>query len=143
MDLLSHIVITRKLVGRDVKVVLAGLVADVPFYLLYPVWALRRHKLSDMIKNNQWPEAPKWMQTLHHVFHSLPLVLGISAINRIATGLWPYWSMAWSVHILVDIPTHSRQAWAPQFLWPFSKVTVNGFSWPMLLFALIRHLYPK
>ena len=138
MDPLTHLLITRKAVGTDRKIVVAGLAADIPFYLTYPTWLIVQGKAADVFKRNEWPEAPNWMQVLHHVFHSLPVLLVLTAAIRLVRGYWPLWGVAWGLHILVDIPTHSRQNWAPQFLWPLSNVTVNGVSWPKTVISIIH-----
>lgn len=65
----------------------------------------------------------------------VPLVALVAVAARLVTGSWPRWALAWAIHILVDIPTHSRKNWAPQFLWPFSAVTVDEISWPELLLS--------
>lgn len=36
MDPLTHILVTRTLVGREPATQLAGIAADAPFYLTYP-----------------------------------------------------------------------------------------------------------
>jgi hypothetical protein len=141
MDPLTHLLITRKIVGNDAKIVFAGLFPDLPFYLTYPTWIIRRGLFNEAIKSNVWPEAPKWMLVLHYTVHSLPLVLSTSIIGRLLVGTWPRWTIAWGLHILIDIPTHSRRNWAPQFLWPLSTYTFDGVAWTTLLLALIRRLY--
>ena len=138
MDPLTHLIVTRKFVGAERSVILAGLAADLPFYLTYPPWLLHRGKLADAILTNEWPAAPHWMQQLHHIFHSLPVVLVVSVLARLVTGEWPRWAKAWALHILIDIPTHSRQHWAPKFLWPISDVTVDGVSWVEFILAFVR-----
>ena len=81
MDLITHIVITRKLVGRSARVVAAGVLADAPFYLTYPAWLIAKRQLRPAVAANQWPDPPEWMATLHHVFHSFPMLL---------CGRWSY-----------------------------------------------------
>jgi len=81
------------------------------------------------------------MLRAHHAAHSLPLLLGIATIARLITGRWPSApARAWLLHILIDIPTHSRKQWAPQFLWPFSHLSVDGFSWAKLVIAALRRV---
>jgi hypothetical protein len=126
-------------VGRDRPCLVAGVAPDVPFYLSYPPWLLLRGALRDSLTSNTWPQAPAWTYVLHHAAHSLPLVAFVAVAARLATGSWPRWPAAWALHILVDIPTHSRRNWAPQFLWPFSAVTVDGISWPELLLSRIQN----
>ena len=58
MDPLTHVLITRKMVGTDYQVVIAGLLADLPFYLLYPPWLVLRGELGEAIRRNEWPIAP-------------------------------------------------------------------------------------
>jgi hypothetical protein len=140
MDPLTHLLITRKLVGTDRHVILAGLAADLPFYLTYPPWLVVRGEFVKAVRSNIWPAAPYWMQVAHYIFHSLPIVFIASFVARLNTGRWPKWGKAWALHILIDIPTHSRRHWAPKFLWPLSDVTVDGVSWPELLLNLVRRM---
>src|SRR3569623_659125 len=99
MDPISHIFITRKIIGTNKVCLVAAIIADLPFYATYPVWLFRQGKMLDAIKDNRWPDAPPWMQQLHHVFHSLPVVLGIITLFRLKTSLWPRWGSAWILHI--------------------------------------------
>ncbi len=138
MDSLTHLLITRKLLGTDPRILIAGLAPDLPLYLTYPPWLIIRGQFIGALNTNDWPEAPAWMYTAHYVAHSFPVVLTLTLIFRLRTGTWPRWCAAWALHILIDIPTHSRTHWGPQFLWPLSDVTVDGVSWPELLLNLVR-----
>ena len=104
MDPLTHLLITRQIIGPDRKTILAGLAADVPFYLTYPV------------------------------------LLSVTLVIRRIRKRWPREALAWGLHILVDLPTHSRQQWAPQFLWPLSTVTVDGVSWTGVMLSMANGL---
>ena len=131
MDLLTHAVLTRKFIDKKPGIVLCGSLApDLPFYLFYPAWVTGRDKLVDGLESNDWPEPPRWMSMLHHVFHSIPAVTLGAIIVRLVAGRWPGKAYAaWLLHIAVDIPTHSRKQWGPKFLWPFSDFAVDGVSW--------------
>ncbi len=96
--------------------------------------------LGDALRTNDWPTAPVWMDTLHHMAHSLPLVALVAVAVRALRGRCPRWALAWAAHIVIDMPTHSRRNWAPQFLWPLSDVTVDGVSWPELLVRAVRRM---
>jgi hypothetical protein len=141
MDPFTHYVITRKIVGRAPATLLAGLAADMPFYLTYPAWVIRQGQLGTALRTNNWPEAPGWMIRLHHLFHSLPVLLLVTVAGRLVTRRWLPAALAWGLHILVDIPTHSRRHWAPQFLWPFSSLTVDGISWAGLFSPVLGRLF--
>lgn len=139
MDPLSHSLITRIAFGRDTGALVAGLAPDAPFYATYPLWVVSQGRFWRSFEEGAWPDAPAWMYPLHHAAHSLPTALTITALTWLRTGELPRWCLAWLVHILIDIPTHSRQYWAPQYLWPLSDQTVDGVSWPVAASALFRH----
>ena len=141
MDILSHIIITRRFIGKETATVLAGIVPDTPFYLTYPAWLARRKQLRHSFDTNTWPPPPQWMATLHHMFHSLPVASIVALIAFIVTGRWPKkLFLAWCIHILIDIPTHSRRQWGPQFLWPLSSYAFDGISWAEAAIALRKKL---
>jgi hypothetical protein len=94
------------------------------------VWLTARKKFVQAMATNEWPDPPGWMATRHHAFHSFPVLLCGAMIVRAVRGRWPRQEVtAWALHILIDIPTHSRRHWGPQFLWPLSDVVVDGVSW--------------
>lgn len=52
----------------------------------------------------------------------------------------PVWELgAWLAHILVDIPTHSYKFYPTPFLWPFSDIKFNGFSWGAPWFIVVNY----
>ena len=83
---------------------------------------------------------------LYNITHSLvifALVFGLVWFLRRKPFL-PI--LAWGLHILVDIPTHSAAFFPTPFLWPISNFTVNGVSWgqPLIFFPdiiLLAALY--
>jgi len=81
------------------------------------------------------------MLRAHHAAHSLPLLFVVAVFARLITGRWPSApAQAWLLHILIDIPTHSRKQWAPQFLWPLSQFSVDGCSWVELAITALRRV---
>jgi hypothetical protein len=110
MDLLTHIVITRKVVDRSARIIAAGVLADAAFYLTYPAWLMSKRDFRRAVATNNWPDPPLWMATLHHAFHSFPMLFCGAAITRAISGRWPHKEVAaWALHILIDIPTRSRR----------------------------------
>lgn len=110
MDPVTHLVITRLCVGAERSVLISGVVADLPFYATYPLWVIWRGELRSSLRQSTWPDAPAWMVLPHHITHSLPLVALLGVLERQYTGAWPRWCTAWLLHILIDIPTHSRRS---------------------------------
>ena len=142
MDPLTHLLITRVACGRDHASFIAAVAPDLPFYATYPAWVLWSPARRTRALQNDWPPAPAWMTLPHHIAHSLPVLLVVALGTRwchaTPYGTWPRWLLAWLLHILVDIPTHARRHWAPQFLWPCSTYTVDGVSWPVALMGWVR-----
>ena len=130
MDPLTHVLLTRKLISKRPRVLLASVGPDASFYLTFPLWVMVQGEAVRALQTNEWPSPPRWMEMLHHAFHSIPVALVGAFVIRILTGQWPRQELtAWSLHIVVDIPTHSRRLWGPRFLWPLSNVAVDGVSW--------------
>lgn len=89
---------------------------------------------------------PQYVHTLYDITHSIfifAVVLGIVWFIR-KKPLVPMF--AWGLHILMDIPTHSKEFFPTPFLWPFSDFKFDGVSWgnPVIFYpeiALLITLY--
>jgi hypothetical protein len=87
-------------------------------------------------------DIPPYVYSLYNATHSLFVFIAFFCI------LWavfkkPVWeSLAWGLHILVDIPTHSYAFFPTPFLWPFFDFKFNGWSWgsPWIFFPNILAL---
>ncbi len=139
MDPLTHIFLARTLIDKRPTTLLAGVVADAPWYLTYPIWLFRQGQMSQAFQTNQWPSPPRWMDILHNAAHSLVIALGVIGILRLLSGHWKHPCIhAWILHILIDIPTHSKQNWGTRFLWPISDFAVDGIPWAEILIRMLR-----
>lgn len=139
MDPLTHIFLTRKLISKRPLAIIAGVAPDAPFYLTYPAWVIRQGQLKHALQTNDWPDPPVWMETSHHMFHSLPLLFITALLLWTVSGRIPrHIFLAWVLHILIDIPTHSRRRWGPRFLWPISTYSFDGLSWAEAALQLAR-----
>jgi hypothetical protein len=144
MDILTHVLLTRTWVGKQPRVLMAGVASDAPFYLTYPAWVVSRGKAVHAFTTNQWPAAPRWSLTWHRAFHSLPVAIAGAAVMRVLTGRWPRQELAaWVLHIAIDIPTHARDPWAPRFLWPLSSAAVDGVPWAQIGSCAVRWLVER
>lgn len=130
MDPLTHLLTTRLLVGREPTTLLAGLAPDLAFYSTYPLWALRHGRVRVVLDGGEWPAPPPWMVQLHRAAHSLPVAVGGAMLFRLRRGHWPRQLLgAYLLHLLIDIPTHTRDPWGPRPLWPFSNIAYDGVGW--------------
>lgn len=130
MDPLTHLLTTRLLLGRDRSALIAGVIPDAPFYLAYAPWLVRNGLLQKAVQTGVWPDPPHGLLYAHRVTHSVVVVLITSIAIRSAKGRWLLRvTLAWRLHILIDVPTHRREPWGPQPLWPLSDVACDGWSW--------------
>jgi hypothetical protein len=72
---------------------------------------------------------PQYVHHLYDVTHSLVVFTVV-----FGTVWWvrkkPLLELlAWPLHIIVDMPTHSSAFFPTPFLWPVSDFTIDGISW--------------
>lgn len=72
---------------------------------------------------------PQYVHSLYNVTHSF---VTFAVVFSITLGItrkmyWPL--LAWPLHILMDIFTHSTRFFATPFLWPISEYRFDGISW--------------
>lgn len=82
---------------------------------------------------------PAYIRSVYQITHSaIIFLIAFAAVAIILRR--PLWEMlAWGLHILMDIPTHSNSFFPTPFLWPFSSFHINGVAWgnPMIFFPNI------
>jgi len=133
VDLISHILLTRLLVGKEASTLAASIAPDLPWHLTYLPYVIARGEAGRALRNSEWPTSPAWMESLHHATHSLVVLAVGTAFWRLIAGRWPRKeTAAWGLHILVDIPTHARHLWGPRFLWPLSDLAIDGVPWAVI-----------
>ena len=140
MDPLTHAIVTAAIVGRTRQVLWASVGADIPWYLLYPCWLVSRKRVKGALRSGNWPMPPSWIRQIHYGTHSL---LTVGLVVGIAWALGRHrgdWASAWLLHILMDVPSHSRRRMAPRLFWPFSRWAYDGVSWADGIVAFIRRL---
>ena len=130
MDPLSHLIVTRALLGADRVVLTVAALPDLPFYSTYPLWVARRGLLPSVLEHGIWPAPPRWIVLLHRLSHAIPVALVATwIVSRSTRQSMQRVFAAWLLHILVDIPSHARDPWGPRPLWPFSDRAFDGYGW--------------
>ena len=82
---------------------------------------------------------PKWLFVAYNLTHSLVMFAFVFLIVFFITKSW-YWPLlAWAIHILIDIPTHSTRFFPTPFLWPISNYVFNGISWGTPWFMILNY----
>ncbi len=73
---------------------------------------------------------PGYVHSLYHVTHSLVVFSVVFALVYLICRKAFLPMLAWPLHILFDIPTHSTRFFPTPFLWPFfDDVRVDGTPW--------------
>lgn len=112
MDPLSHLIVTRALLGADSVILATAELPDLPFYCTYPLWVARRGLLPSVLEHGIWPVPPRWIVLLHRLSHAIPVALVTAGIvSWITRQSMQRVLAAWLLHILVDIPSHARDPW--------------------------------
>jgi hypothetical protein len=76
---------------------------------------------------------------LYQFSHSLFVFAAVFGLVWLAVRR-PFLEMlAWPLHILMDIPSHTTRFFATPFLFPFSDFRVNGFSWGSRWFMITNY----
>lgn len=77
--------------------------------------------------------------SLYNISHSLVVFAIIFGLFWIIRKKPVIPMLAWGLHILCDIPTHSTQFFPTPFLWPLADVRVDGFSWGQQWFLVLNY----
>ena len=72
---------------------------------------------------------PQYVHALYDGTHSLVVFAVVFAIVWLIRRRPLMEMLAWPLHILVDIPTHSERFFPTPFLWPLSDFHVDGHPW--------------
>jgi membrane-bound metal-dependent hydrolase YbcI (DUF457 family) len=85
---------------------------------------------------------PLFVHQMYNITHSLVVFAAVFGVVWLVRKR-PFLPMiAWCLHILLDIPTHSSAFFPTPFLWPVSDLTFQGISWgqPIIFFPNVALL---
>jgi hypothetical protein len=82
---------------------------------------------------------PKWVFILYGITHSVIIFAAIFFCAWVVLGAMPIVMLPWIIHLLMDIPTHTREFLGTPFLWPISSWLFPGISWGTKWFMLINY----
>jgi uncharacterized membrane protein YkgB len=72
---------------------------------------------------------PVYAQNFYNATHSLVVFIMIFAAIWLISRK-PFWLLlAWGIHVMIDIPTHSFKLFPTPFLWPISDFKIDGIPW--------------
>jgi len=82
---------------------------------------------------------PEYVFVGYNFTHSLVIFFIIFLVIYYITREIPWLTCGWLLHIVIDIPTHTREFFPTPFLWPISSITFNGIKWSSLYFMIINY----
>ncbi len=76
---------------------------------------------------------------LYNYSHSIVIFLAVFGLVWLIRRR-PVWEMsAWAIHVLIDIPTHTRAFFPTPIFWPFSHTEFSGISWASPWFMALNY----
>ena len=76
---------------------------------------------------------------LYSISHSLIVFAIIFAAVALIKKCSVWELSGWLLHILIDIPSHSKEFYPTPFLWPVSRFEVSGYSWAHPVFLALNY----
>ncbi len=122
-----------------------GALPDLASWTIYMFYAIikgefniKKMKKGFKFDQSQINKIPKWAWTLYGISHSIFICGVVLIIIYLYFGNLPWWLLAWPIHILMDIPTHSKDFFPTPFLWPISDYAFPGISWGSPIFMILN-----
>lgn len=150
MDIISHglwggVAFGRKNKFQYLQSFFFGMFPDLFSFGIYWIGVLMGfHTHPEFSAGHPGPDAiPMYVHTLYNLTHSLVIFLSVLAALWIIRKKPFILLLAWGLHILIDIPTHSLEFFATPFLWPLSDFKVDGINWgsPIIFYPNIILLF--
>ena len=140
MDTLAHGLYGGMIAGWKRRFGLAFLFGIAPDLLSFgPYIAMRVISGTFQQGRPSLASIPDWVYWAYDVTHSLIIMGAVLALIWYINRAFAVTFSAWIIHILFDIPTHSKEFFPTPFLWPLSSYTVDGFSWGQSWFMLVNY----
>jgi len=139
MDTLAHLLWTLIFFYKTKYLPLGLIIAVMPDILSWGMYVVYRIFKHLPFGKPNLSSIPKWVFTLYGITHSIFVFALVGVIVFIIWKEWVIVLLPWLIHILMDIPTHTREFLGTPFLWPFSEWVFPGTSWGSLWFMSINY----
>jgi len=140
MDTLAHAFWSYIIFHNSELVILAVLFGVLPDLLSWTLFMFYPKKGKfDWKKNPDLNLIPKWVFTMYGVTHSIFSIFFIFIMVFLFFKQIPIYLWAWPIHVLMDIPTHTKDFLPTPFLWPFSNYKFPGISWGTKKFMVANY----
>lgn len=138
VDIFAHYLWTYAIFFKQKKVWLLGIIGILPDLLSFgPHFVLSLATRG--FKFGRPSNIPSYVQDLYNLTHSLVIFLIVFGAFYYFLNKYMVYLLPWAIHILIDIPTHSRLFFPTPFLWPISNFTVDGIAWGQPWFLILNY----
>ncbi|MBL7056300.1 hypothetical protein ISS07_05275 [Candidatus Woesearchaeota archaeon] len=139
MDTLAH-ALWSLIIFHNYKLVwLAVLFGVLPDLLSWTIYLIYKTAKGEKFGPPVLGKIPRWAFTLYGITHSVFVMGFVFIAVYVAYGFLPLFLLSWTIHILIDIPTHSRKFLPTPFLWPVSEWKFPGFNWGQKWFMITNY----
>lgn len=76
---------------------------------------------------------------LYNLTHSLVIFALVVLVVYLLTKKIHWFMAGWGLHILIDIPTHTKEFFPTPFLYPFPQPFIDGIRWSNPVFMKINY----
>ena len=102
------------------------------------IWWFLSGTTSSLLPDPNGPQHFRFVWPLYYASHSLLVFATAFGIASLLARRPMIEMLAWTLHILIDIPTH-QGIFALHFLWPLSSYGLSGIRWENHWFAAANY----
>ena len=117
-----------------------GIMPDLFSWTIYLFYAIATGKMKKEFRRPDLDALPNWIHVLYGLTHSVFVIALVFVLVFLFTRQIPIYLWAWPLHVLIDIPTHSRKMLPTPFLWPVFDWKFPGFSWGQTWFMALNYI---
>jgi hypothetical protein len=140
MDVFAHFLWTYAVFCRYKKALLAGVFGVLPDLAAFvPFIVYRLMHGSFEFGKPELATIPEWVFQLYNVSHSAVIFFAVFGLVWILIGKPQWYLGGWLVHIIIDIPTHTKEFFPTPVFYPLSGVTFDGISWANPIFMVVNY----
>ncbi len=140
MDVVAHFLWTFALYFKRKERWLAALFGVLPDILSFgPFFIVNLLFQGLKFGKPEVSSIPPYIFTIYNLTHSLIIFLFVFCLVFLLTKKVHYFLGGWLLHILIDIPTHTKEFFPTPFLWPISDFKVSIFSWGTPWFMILNY----
>jgi len=140
MDVFAHFFWAYSFLHRTKRPWLGALVGVLPDLVIFvPFMIIRIIAGNLQFGKPNINTIPNYIFIGYNFTHSLLIAAIVFGIIYLIKKKVYLFMLGWPIHILLDIPTHTRAFFPTKFLYPLSEFTVNGVNWGTPWFMILNY----